>query len=313
MPKTASTLRLGTRGSMLAKIQSGQVADELEKRHPGLSVELCIIKTTGDQIVDRPLSEAGGKGLFVKELERALLDGQVEFAVHSFKDVPVTMPLVEQENLIVAAVPMREDARDLLISTKAKTLADLPPGARVGTGSLRRQSQLLAVRPDLHIEGIRGNIDTRLRKLQDGEFDAIILAMAGIKRAGLFDTEIMTPIDPADLLPAAGQGALSLQCRNDDDRTRELLSVLDDPTTAACVLAEREIVRLLDGDCFSPIGAFARIADGQLVLRVAVGRRGGELPLLRAIATGPADQPEAVAQEAHKQLSDQGVAAHLHG
>ena len=313
MPKNPSTLRLGTRGSMLAKIQSGQVADELEKRHPGLSVELCIFKTTGDQIVDRPLSEAGGKGLFVKELERALLDGQVEFAVHSFKDVPVTMSLVEQENLIVAAVPMREDARDLLISTKAKTLADLPQGARVGTGSLRRQSQLLAVRPDLRIEGIRGNIDTRLRKLQDGEFDAIILAMAGIKRAGLFDSQFMTPIDPADLLPAAGQGALSLQCRKDDDRTRELLSVLDDPTTAACVRAEREIVRLLDGDCFSPIGAFARIADGQLVLRVAVGRRGGELPLLRAVATSPADQPEAVAEEAYKQLSDQGVAAHLHG
>lgn len=313
MPNTAHTLRLGTRGSMLAKIQSGQVADELEKRHPGLRVELCIIKTTGDQIADRPLHEAGGKGLFVKELEQSLLDEQVEFAVHSLKDVPVTMPLVQQENLMVAAVPLREDPRDLLISSKAKTLAELPQGARIGTGSLRRRSQLLAARPDLLVEGIRGNIDTRLRKLQEGEFDAIVLALAGIKRAGLFDSEIMTPIDPAELLPAAGQGALSLQCRRDDVRTRELLAILDDPTTAACVLAEREVVRLLNGDCFSPIAAFARIADGQLELRVAVGRRGGGTPLLRAVAVGPADQAEAVAGQAFRQLSDQGVAAHLHG
>lgn len=312
MPET-SPLRLGTRGSMLAKVQSGQVADELEKCHPGLHVELCIIKTTGDQIVDRPLSEAGGKGLFVKELERALLDGQVEFAVHSFKDVPVTMPLVEQENLIVAAVPQREDARDLLISDKAKSLADLPQGALVGTGSLRRRSQLLAVRPDLRVEGIRGNIDTRLRKCQEGQFDAIILAMAGIKRAGLYDSAIMTPIDPAEMLPAAGQGALSLQCRADDQRTRELLGVLHDPATAACVQAEREVVRLLDGDCFSPIAAYARIVEDRMELRVAIGRRGGELPLLRASAAGPASEPLRIAAKAHQQLSEQGVQTHLHG
>jgi hydroxymethylbilane synthase len=313
MSTTPQTLRLGTRGSMLAKVQSGQVADELEKRHPGLHVELCIYKTTGDQIADRPLSEAGGKGLFVKDIEQALLDQQVEFAVHSFKDVPVTMPLVEQENLVVAAVPPREDVRDLLISLKARALAELPPGARVGTGSLRRQAQLLALRPDLQVEAIRGNIDTRLRKVQEEQFDAIILAMAGIKRAGLFDSEIMTPIDLVDMLPAAGQGALSLQCRRDDQQTRQLLSVLHEPLADACVRAERQLVRLLDGDCFSPIAAHGRISDGQLELRAAIGRHGGGLPLLRAEMAGPAGDPEAVAAEVFARLLCQGVRSHLHG
>src|SRR5687768_18563534 len=167
------TLRLGTRGSLLARTQSMLVADALERAHLGLKIEMHIVKTTGDQITDRPLHEAGGKGLFTKELEQALLAGEIDFAVHSYKDVPVTMPLVDQADLVIAAVPTREDPRDVLVSRKAKRLADLPPGARVGTGSLRRACQIVHARPDVVIEPVRGNIDTRLRKLTEGHYDAI--------------------------------------------------------------------------------------------------------------------------------------------
>src|SRR4051812_11250569 len=206
--KSSSVLRLGARGSMLSRMQSQRVADALEKRHPGLEIELVLCKTTGDVIVDKPLHDAGGKGLFTKELEQALLAGEVDLAVHSYKDVPVTMPLVEgsQERLVIAAVPKREDPRDVLVSSKAKRLGELPQGARVGTGSLRRGSQIRTLRPDLQIELIRGNIDTRLRKLRAGQFDAIILAYAGLKRTALFDDQDMSVIEPDEMLPAAGQG-----------------------------------------------------------------------------------------------------------
>lgn len=338
------TLRLGTRGSLLARVQSQWVADELEKRHPGLHVELCIFKTTGDQIADRPLHEAGGKGLFVKELERALLDKQVDFAVHSFKDVPVTMPLVEQDDLMVAAVPPREDSRDALLSAVAGTIDQLPVGARVGTGSLRRQAQLLALRPDLKVEGIRGNIDTRLKKLKAGEFDAVILAMAGLKRAALYDSSLMNPIDPEQMLPAAGQGALSVQCRRDDQRTVELLGALHHEPTARCVELERRIVQLLEGDCFSPIAVAAQItgnleevssqtsdvsgsqrldAGGRteissssgpaISLRAVVARRGGGLPLLRASAQASLARASEAAERLFQALAAQGVREHLHG
>src|SRR3954469_3456163 len=175
-------LRLGTRGSLLARSQSQMIADELMRLHPGLRVELIIIKTSGDQVQDKPLADIGGKGLFTKELEQALLDRHVDFAVHSFKDVPVTMPLVDQADLIIAAVPKREVPFDALISLKAKSIADLPQGAKIGTGSLRRRAQLLELRPDLVIENIRGNVDTRVRKMKSGEFDAVILAVAGLRR-----------------------------------------------------------------------------------------------------------------------------------
>src|SRR5687768_14549647 len=173
MADTFPVLRLGTRGSLLARTQSQLVADDLMLRHPGLRVELVIVRTSGDRITDRPLHEFGGKGLFTKELEQALLAGEVDFAVHSFKDVPVTMPLVDTSGLTIAAVPAREDPRDVLVSRKAKRLADLPPGARVGTGSLRRACQIVHARPDVVIEPVRGNIDTRLRKLTEGHYDAI--------------------------------------------------------------------------------------------------------------------------------------------
>jgi hydroxymethylbilane synthase len=289
------------------------MADELEKRHPGLRVELSIFKTSGDQIADRPLHELGGKGLFVRELELALLNGEVDFAVHSFKDVPVTMPLVEQDNLVIAAVPPREDSRDVLVSSKAKSIQELPPGAVVGTGSLRRRSQLLAVRPDLKIEMIRGNIDTRLRKQQNGEFDAIVLALAGIKRAALFDSEIMTAIGTEELVPCAGQGILAVQCRRDDERTVKLLSVLHNETAALCARLEREVVRLLEGDCHSPIGVAAAVQDGKVTLRTAIGRRGGELPILRSLAEAPMERAEGLVEVVMRQLSDQHVREHLHG
>jgi hydroxymethylbilane synthase len=199
-------LRLGTRGSLLARTQSMMVADLLERANPGVRVEMRIIRTTGDVVVDRPLHDVGGKGLFTKELEQALLAGEIDFAVHSFKDVPVTMPLVDQSDLLVAAVPAREDPRDVLVSRAAKYIEDLPQGARVGTGSLRRRCQLIQLRPDLLVEPVRGNIDTRMRKMQEGQYDAVVLALAGVKRTELFDPEFMNPIAPEQMLPAAGQG-----------------------------------------------------------------------------------------------------------
>src|SRR4051812_6748205 len=179
-PSTTQVLRLGARGSMLSRMQSQSVADALEKQHPGLKVELVLIKTTGDRITDRPLHEAGGKGLFTKELEQALLAGEVDMAVHSYKDVPVTMPLVEQANLIIAAVPAREDPRDVLISATPRRTPDPPQAPKAAPGTLRRRCQILALRPDLNVELIRGNIDTRLRKQREGQYDAILLAYAGL-------------------------------------------------------------------------------------------------------------------------------------
>ena len=307
-------LRLGTRGSMLARAQSGLVARELEQLHPGLKVELVIVSTSGDVIADRPLHEFGGKGLFTKELEQALLDGRVDFAVHSFKDVPVTMPLVEQSNLVIAAVPKREDPRDLFVCHKASSLAKLPTGSRVGTGSLRRRCQILAKRPDLTVEPIRGNIDTRVRKLQSGDYDAVILATAGTRRGGIFDAQFMHPIDAEELVPAAGQGALALQCRNDDPRTRQLLGIMNDSVTQACVAAERELVRLLDGDCHSPIAALAqRNLDDTLTLRAAVGARGGEPPIVSAVSVGKISAPTALADQVFKELLAKGAPAMLRG
>ena len=305
-------LRLGTRGSVLARAQSRLVAERLEQRHPGLRVELMILKTSGDIIAERPLHEFGGKGLFTKELQQALLSGQIDFAVHSFKDVPVTMPLVDRDELVIAAVPPREDARDVLVSLKAGALRDLPPGATVGTGSLRRRSHLLTLRPDLRIEPVRGNIDTRLRKVRASEFDAVVLAAAGLKRASLFDPQVMHPINPDDLLPAAGQGALAIECRRDDARTREVIGGLNDSRTATCVTAERELVRLLEGDCHSPISAFAELEGGNLILRAAVGGRGGTAPVLTARAAGPGNDPMGVARTAYNTLGAHAVAL-LHG
>ncbi len=308
---TTHTLRLGTRGSVLARTQSQLVASELEKRHKNLVVELIILKTSGDQIQDKPLYEFGGKGLFTKELEQALQRGEIDVAVHSFKDVPVTQPLVPIDDLVVAAVPEREDPRDVFCSLVAKQIADLPPDAKVGTSSLRRKCQLLEVRPDLKIEVLRGNIDTRLRKLRDGAYAAIVLAAAGLRRTGLFNEAEMVMLDPDQMLPAPGQGALAVQCRRNDERTRELLAVLDDRDTERAVTAERVIVQTLGGDCHSPIGALAEIDGENMTLRVAVGSRGGEPPIIRASAACPCEHPDGAVGDVLKSLSEQNVQAIL--
>jgi hydroxymethylbilane synthase len=303
----AQSLRLGTRGSLLAQTQSGLVARQLEALHPGLRVELITIKTSGDKIQDRPLHEFGGKGLFTKELETALLEESVDFAVHSLKDVPVTMPLVDQSELVIAAIPQREDPADVLVSKVARSIDQLPSGARVGTGSLRRRCQLLAQRDDLRVEMIRGNIDTRLRKLREGEYDAVLLAAAGVRRASLFDETIMTRIELQQLLPAAGQGALALQCRRNDEQTRRLLEAMNDPVTNQCVKIERALVAALNGDCHSPIAALSQQTAIGLELRAAVGARAGELPVVKAAAQAAADCPQELVQAVWSELDKQGV------
>jgi hydroxymethylbilane synthase len=301
------TLKLGTRGSLLAKTQSGLIASELEKKHKGLVVELVIIKTSADQVPDQPLHDIGGKGLFTKELEQALLAGEVDLAVHSFKDLPVAQPLVEQNELVIAAVPQREDPRDVLVSPKYRSIEDLPQSAKVGTGSFRRRCQLLSLRPDLQILPVRGNIDTRLRKLRDGEFDAIVLAAAGLRRCGLFNEAEMAILDPAQMLPAPAQGALALQCRKNDEKTREMLGKLDDPTTEQCVSAERAIVAALEGDCHSPIAVLAKIEQDTMMIRARVGARSGEPPVISASATAPADQSDIAVGAVLQSLKQQGV------
>jgi hydroxymethylbilane synthase len=295
---SSETLRLGTRGSLLARSQSQMIADELMRLHAGLQVELIIIKTSGDQVQDKPLADIGGKGLFTKELEQALLANEVDFAVHSFKDVPVTMPLVDQAGLMIAAVPQREVPLDAMISLKAKSIDALPQRAKVGTGSLRRRAQIVERRPDLLIENIRGNVDTRIRKLKSGEFDAVILAVAGLKRSNLFDPSFMTPLH--ELVPAAAQGALAIQCRKDDARTRRFLEPLDDSASHLAVDCERAIVQALNGDCHSPIAAIATIENGELTLRAAVAGRDGVPPILRAESSTSVRQ----ANECVKRVTD---------
>ena len=324
-------VRLGTRGSLLARTQSQLVADDLEKRHPGLQVELIIIKTSGDVITDKPLHDAGGKGLFVKELELALLAAEVDLAVHSYKDVPVIDPrapsvsdgssrpvdgssplLHGSSHLIISATPPREDPRDVLVSRihdgqAPPSLHDLPPGATIGTGSLRRGCQILHRRPDLVVQPIRGNIDTRLRKLQEGQHDAIVLAMAGVRRAGLFDAACMQILELDVMLPAPGQGALALQCRRNDDRTRNLLTALHDADVELCVTAERQLVAKLGGDCHSPIAALATLDGDTLRLRAAVGARDGGTPVIFANASGPRTHPHTVVENCFAALDDQNV------
>jgi uroporphyrinogen III methyltransferase/synthase len=297
---------------MLARMQSQMIADQIEQTRPQVKVELIICKTTGDRIQDRPLHESGGKGLFVKELELALLADEIDFAVHSLKDVPVTMPLVDQNELVIAAYPAREDPRDVLVSRTARALNDLPQGARVGTGSLRRAAQILKLRPDLKIEGLRGNIDTRIGKCLKGEFDAVILAMAGVRRSGLLDDATMTAIPTDQLTSAAGQGALALQCRGSDSATRQILQTLDDPHTALCVRLERAVVSALQGDCASPIGALAQVKGGRIHLTAVVAAAGGEPPVITASADVPLERSSDALDAVIASLTTQGAHELLH-
>ena len=257
-----SRLRLGTRASALARWQAEWVAAQLAGL--GIEVELVPITTQGD-VKTQPLGQIGGQGLFTKELQRALLDGQIDLAVHSLKDLP-TAPV---EGLALAAVPRRESTADVLVSPVARRIEDLPQGARVGTGSLRRKAQLLHFRPDLQVADIRGNIDTRLAKLDAGQFNAIILAEAGLRRLKLGE-RIASIIPPAIMLPAVGQGALGIECRADDENTRGLVMPLDHVSSHQAVLAERSLLSTLRGGCLAPVGALAEVANGQLRLEAVV-------------------------------------------
>lgn len=263
-------MTFATRRSALALTQSRAFGAALVGANPGLELAELEVVTTGDRIQDRPLSEVGGKGLFVKEIEEALLDGRAEFAVHSIKDVPGFLP----EGLLLACVPKREDPRDVLVAPKFGTLAKLPEGARVGTSSLRRAVALRASRPDLRIEPLRGNVDTRLRKAKDGALDAIVLARAGLARLGLASeaTEILSE---EVSLPAIGQGALGIECKTSDRATRDLLATLHDEETSRPVFAERGVLIALEGDCKTPIAAFGKRDGVSLYLRAFVAEPDG--------------------------------------
>ncbi|HDS1153180.1 TPA: hydroxymethylbilane synthase, partial [Pluralibacter gergoviae] len=259
-------LRIATRQSPLALWQAHYVKARLEAHHPQLQVELVPMVTRGDVILDTPLAKVGGKGLFVKELELALLEGRADIAVHSMKDVPVAFP----QGLGLSVICERGDPRDAFVSNHYASIDALPAGSIVGTSSLRRQCQLAASRPDLVIRSLRGNVGTRLGKLDAGEYDAIILAVAGLQRLGL-ESRIRQPLSPEQSLPAVGQGAVGIECRMDDERTLALLAPLNHPETAVRVTAERAMNTRLEGGCQVPIGSYAELIDGDVWLRALVG------------------------------------------
>lgn len=266
---------IGSRGSRLALWQAGWVRSRLNELRPGVEVRVEVYKTTGDIHRDVPLAVIGGKGAFTKELEEALLDARIDIAVHSLKDLPTTLP----DGLAVAAVPEREDPRDALVLSagsvvESTSLTDLPHGAIVGTSSLRRQAQLRHLRPDVSIRDVRGNVDTRLRKLDGGEFDALILAAAGLRRLG-FDERISAAVGAREMLPAVGQGALGVETREDDGATRELVSLLEHAPTRAAVEAERALLAALGGGCQVPIAAHGTIEGGRLRLEALVAALDG--------------------------------------
>ncbi|MEX1664002.1 hydroxymethylbilane synthase [Zhongshania arctica] len=303
-----NTIRIATRESLLALWQAEFIKAELQAAHPGLEVELLGMTTRGDQLLDSPLSKIGGKALFVKELEQALVDGRADIAVHSMKDVPMEFP----EGLGLAIICEREDPRDAFVSNHFPSVDALPQGARVGTSSLRRECQLRSQRPDLQISSLRGNVQTRLRKLDEGEFDAIILAAAGLIRLKLED-RIASLMSVESSLPACGQGAVGVETRLDDARVIGLLQPLHNVVSAEQVMAERAMNRRLEGGCQVPIAGYA-IADPkdpkQLWLRGLVGAPSGEV-VLTAEHCGPRDQAEALGVAVAEALLKQGAGAIL--
>jgi hydroxymethylbilane synthase len=279
---------IGTRGSALALWQANHVKASLEELHPGLEVALAIIKTQGDKILDAPLAKVGGKGLFVKELEEALLRRETDLAVHSMKDVPADIP----DGLELAVISAREDPRDVVVTRDGRSLWDQAPGARVGTSSLRRGCQIRARRPDFELVAVRGNVDTRLRKLDEGQVSALVLAAAGLKRLG-HGGRITETLALDTSLPAIGQGALGLEIRSDDAAVRAAIAPLGDPASAAAVRSERAFLLRLQGGCQTPIAAYATLAGDRLRLEGLVGRVDGS-EILRDHAEGPATDPEAL-------------------
>lgn len=295
------TLKIATRQSPLALWQANYVKDRLQQLYPDLTIELVPMVTKGDVILDSPLAKIGGKGLFVKELENALLTKEADIAVHSMKDVPMQFP----EGLGLAVICQREDPRDAFVSHSYRTFAELPQGAVVGTSSLRRQCQLKALRPDLDIRSLRGNVGTRLSKLDNGDYDAIILASAGLIRLGLAD-RIASFIDVEQSLPAAGQGAVGIECRTDDMQVQALLAPLADAETTYCVLAERAMNNHLQGGCQVPIGGYAVLQQGQLYLRALVGNIDGSR-IIRAEGKSAVENAEVLGVQIAEQLLAQGA------
>lgn len=296
---------IATRESRLALWQAEHVKSLLRQRYPACKVELLGMTTRGDQILDRPLAKVGGKGLFVKELEAALYDGRADIAVHSMKDVPMALP----DQFLLAAIGPREVPFDALVSSKYATLDDMPPGAVVGTSSLRREAQIHGCFPYLAVSPLRGNLDTRLRKLDEGQFDAIVLAAAGLMRLGLAD-RIRGVLPPEVSLPAAGQGALGIEIRADRTDLAAHLAPLNDPATACCVRAERALARELAGSCEVPLGAFAELNAGRLRLRGLVALPDGTR-FARADMLGAPEDPERLGLAVANELREQGADAIL--
>lgn len=294
-------IRIATRKSPLALWQAEEVARRLVESHPGIEVELVRMVTRGDKILDSPLAKVGGKGLFVKELEQGMLDGRADLAVHSMKDVPVEFP----DGLHLPVVLAREDPRDAFVSERFGALAELPEEAHVGTSSLRRQLQLREQFPGLRILDLRGNVNTRLKKLDSGELDAIILAAAGLKRLGL-ENRIRATLAPEESLPAIGQGAIGIECRSDDPRINELIAPLDDEATHLRVRAERAMNARLQGGCQVPIAGYAELEGSGLRLRGLVGHPDGR-QVYRATRNGPSSAPEELGERVAEDLLAQGA------
>jgi hydroxymethylbilane synthase len=295
------TLKIGTRGSPLALVQAETVAASL--RALGEETQIVPVRTEGDRRLEVQLAAIGGKGLFVREIEDMLLAGALDCAVHSLKDLPAETPA----GLCLAAFPAREDARDVLVTRERRRLEDLRPGARLGTGSPRRRALALALRADLVIEPVRGNVDTRLRKLESGDWDGVLLAAAGLSRLGLAPTNVQ-PLDPDVFVPAVGQGVLSVESRADDRRVRSLLGRIDHAPTRACAAAERACLARLGASCNSPVAAYT-IQDGTVLKMTALVASDDGRKVLRATATGAADVPERLGRQLAEALLDQGAAS----
>jgi hydroxymethylbilane synthase len=296
-----AVLRIATRKSPLALWQAEHVATLLRGAHAGIDVQLLPMSTQGDRIQDRSLAAIGGKGLFIKELEVALAERRADIAVHSMKDVPADMP----PGFVIAAFLARADPRDALLCRRSSALTDLPTGAKLGTSSLRRRAQILAARPDLAIEPLRGNVETRLSRLEDGALDAIVLACAGLVRLGL-ESRITSRLAPATMLPAVGQGAIGIECRGDDTRTRALVAALDDAATHTALAAERAFARTLGGSCQSPIAALAHIEGDRLTLQGLVAEPDGSR-LLRESVSGDCARAATLGEELARRLLGSGA------
>lgn len=299
---TLNRLRIATRNSPLALWQAEHVRDQLQQLHPQLDIQLLPMTSTGDQLLSQPLSQVGGKGLFLKELEQAMLAGDADIAVHSMKDVPPTLP----DGLSLIAILPRHSPEDAFVSNQYNSLDELPNGATVGTASLRRTAQLKALRPDLTVNMLRGNLQTRLRKLDNGDYDAILLACAGLERMGLGD-RIKQRLQASQMVPAVGQGAIGIEARSNDSRIAKLVAPLICPQTTACVNAERRLSERLGGSCSVPIGAYAQWHQQKLQMTGLVAQTDGA-QVLNAHSDGDASQPIQLGDAVADQLLAQGAA-----